>query len=427
MKPFSYLNNSVNSVSILFAISVLSLSYPYGFPLFGLLVLFFGFMKVITGRFRLNLNVGFFFFLLNVVVYLIGMLFNGGIIYKNNISDLTNIFSFFIIWALLSDIQKDQYNLLINKIAKYTAITTFLISIISLHKFYALLGDTKLDRFFFNDYYPPGTSLVRDYNMYSFAMTVGLIMTIYLISKANKLSTMFFYIITFSCIFSSLLFAGSRRGWIVAAIIFVIVIYLLLKFILRFRKNFKKIIKSAIIATISIIFIYFLASITGISFNFQENTSLQQLEYRFSTLKLQNMEESMNPRTDRWDYALNLYNEYNLLEAFVGGGFGYLPKYASIFGTNLQEDYPHNPFLSVMLYSGIIGLLLLLLLFGYTIFSSIKTAEVLSFYFSLLFFLSLIFIVVSSNSIFSTSLFIFIMLIIISIPINKLNTTLSRS
>jgi len=75
------------------------------------------------------------------------------------------------------------------------------------------------------------------------------------------------------------------------------------------------------------------------------------------------------PRIDRWRYALYLYlYEYNFRQKILGGGFGYTNKYPDIFRDQfmfVDYDYPHSPFFSVLLYSGVFGLLIYIwLLFG---------------------------------------------------------------
>jgi len=65
------------------------------------------------------------------------------------------------------------------------------------------------------------------------------------------------------------------------------------------------------------------------------------------------------PRLNRWRYALHLYkNEYNFSQKLIGAGFGYTRKFAKMFFEEERDfDYPHNPFLSVLLYSGLLGLI----------------------------------------------------------------------
>lgn len=73
------------------------------------------------------------------------------------------------------------------------------------------------------------------------------------------------------------------------------------------------------------------------------------------------------PRIDRWRYAIYLYaKEYSPMQKLIGGGFDYTYKFARKFHPEDPKrdfDYPHNPFLSVLLYSGILGLLVYLWFF----------------------------------------------------------------
>jgi len=67
------------------------------------------------------------------------------------------------------------------------------------------------------------------------------------------------------------------------------------------------------------------------------------------------------PRLEYWRYAIYLYNyEYSWWKRIFGGGTEYTRKFAEKFRNSWEKtefDYPHNPFLSVLLYSGILGLL----------------------------------------------------------------------
>jgi hypothetical protein len=67
-------------------------------------------------------------------------------------------------------------------------------------------------------------------------------------------------------------------------------------------------------------------------------------------------------RTMRWQFAWQIYSkEYTWMQKLVGGGFGFLNWFGYYFyNKKYQSDYPHNPFLSVLLYSGIIGLFIYL-------------------------------------------------------------------
>ncbi len=64
-------------------------------------------------------------------------------------------------------------------------------------------------------------------------------------------------------------------------------------------------------------------------------------------------------RYERWKFALKIFKyEYNIFEKIFGGGFSFLNWYGAVFQkSKIKEDYPHNPFLYILLYSGILGLL----------------------------------------------------------------------
>src|SRR5699024_3242195 len=284
-----------------------------------------------------------------------------------------------------------------------------------------LLGNVQLSKFFIGDYYPGGTTLVRDDNMFSFALTAGLVMSVYLLGKTKKMSHMFYYLIGFISIFSSIIFAGSRRAWIVAIIIAIFVIFMMLKSLLQLEKNVVTVVKIGFIAGSSTLFIFLFMMLFNIKVDFESSAQVQDLKYRLETLQLDQAEESFSPRSDRWDYAVKMYGESNLLQFFVGSGFGYLPEFAYAFNPNLKEDYPHNPFLSSLLYSGLFGCVLILAMIITSAIIAIKNFKVLGAHFTFFYFVSWLFILVSSNSIFSNAFFVSMLLLIMSIP--KLKAT----
>lgn len=74
------------------------------------------------------------------------------------------------------------------------------------------------------------------------------------------------------------------------------------------------------------------------------------------------------PRLERYYYAIDIYvNDYSVIQRLFGGGFIYTHSYALKFSTDYDQfdyDYPHNPFLSVLLYSGAIGLMIYFVVLG---------------------------------------------------------------
>ncbi len=71
-----------------------------------------------------------------------------------------------------------------------------------------------------------------------------------------------------------------------------------------------------------------------------------------------------DPRIVRWKFAWQIYTkEYNLRKKLFGGGFNHLNWFGYYFGKQkTMSDFPHNPFFSILLYSGMFGLLIYLII-----------------------------------------------------------------
>ena len=112
-------------------------------------------------------------------------------------------------------------------------------------------------------------------------------------------------------------------------------------------------------------------------------------------------------RSGRWKLAAQIFENYSFAEKFYGKGLTWLPVYGEVFSNNPRYyDYPHNPFISTVLYSGIIGGLLYLayLFCSLVLYFRYRRQHTL---FLVLFLLTGIFISVSGNSHFSVPAFVF--------------------
>jgi hypothetical protein len=99
------------------------------------------------------------------------------------------------------------------------------------------------------------------------------------------------------------------------------------------------------------------------------------------------------PRIARWQFAIKIFTkEYSWSQKISGGGFNFLNWYGYYFYKDkTRSDYPHNPFLSVLLYSGIFGLIIYLIFMCKVFYYYIKyftEYKVLSFFFIITFFFS---------------------------------------
>ena len=82
----------------------------------------------------------------------------------------------------------------------------------------------------------------------------------------------------------------------------------------------------------------------------------------------------LSDRLMRWKFALQIYTkEFNFKQKVFGGGFNFLNWYGYYFiKDKTASDWPHNPFLSILLYSGILGLILYLFLLCKVLYYYIK-------------------------------------------------------
>lgn len=414
MKIINHLSESRNSLAVLFAITIISMTVPYGFPLFGVLAFVFVLFQVFYAKLKIRINLGFILFFLSILFYIIGLMWSGTIYSRNSI-EINNIVGYILIWILLSGLEKKDYKPLLHKFATYAAFITFFVSVFSFFKFYSLLNGIQFQWLFMDDFYPPNTSLTRDYNTFSLGLMIGSIAALYMLSKATKALPIAFYLTTIVLSLSSVFFAGSRRGWVVIAFISIILLYNFLKFLMRSLKNQTKLIKSTAIVAYGLVFIFLFTKLFGIEINVDASYEIDRLKTRFETLQLENADHSFSQRTDRWDYAFDLMAERNISQMALGAGFDYLPKYAQVFAPEIEEDYPHNPFISAMLYSGLLGVVPVFLLFAYSVYKMIQNRKLLS-VLPFIYIITWFYVFISYNSIFAVDIFVMLMLLMVSIP-----------
>jgi hypothetical protein len=106
-----------------------------------------------------------------------------------------------------------------------------------------------------------------------------------------------------------------------------------------------------------------------------------------------NSNKIFGPRVMRWKFALLIFEkEYNWKQKILGGGFNFLNWFGYRFLNDKKAvDYPHNPFLSILLYSGIFGLIIYLVFFYKAVYYYImysKEYPIILFFFIITFFFS---------------------------------------
>ena len=115
-------------------------------------------------------------------------------------------------------------------------------------------------------------------------------------------------------------------------------------------------------------------------------------------------------RKGRWKYAFLLFSGYSLSGKLFGNGFSYLSRFGEKFnGSSHTYEYPHNPLISALLYSGIVGAGIYVFFLVYTFVLYIRNFHALQ-YFFLLFLITASYIFISGNSHFSVPAFVFLSL-----------------
>lgn len=113
-------------------------------------------------------------------------------------------------------------------------------------------------------------------------------------------------------------------------------------------------------------------------------------------------------RAGRWRLAYHIFDHYSPAAKLFGNGFVWLPLYGEIFYDDPRHyDYPHNPFISTVLYSGLIGGLLFLAYLAGSLILYLKYRRENGL-FLILFLVTGIFVSVSGNSHFSVPAFAFL-------------------
>jgi hypothetical protein len=118
-------------------------------------------------------------------------------------------------------------------------------------------------------------------------------------------------------------------------------------------------------------------------------------------------------RTSLWNYGLDLIDERKWPEILLGGGFEYVHSLGLAFGTD--ESDPHNFVISSMLYSGLIGTSLLVLLIITSFYKLWVDRGIYGKEFIFLYLILLTFIGIGANSIFSVRLLPVVLLTIFSV------------
>jgi len=279
-------------------------------------------------------------------------------------------------------------------------------SLVAGYKFDEIIHGNLKESFYANSVLINGTSLSADYNVFAAALILGVISGKYIYDKTKNVFYRFTIIFFQIYILAIVFFSNSRRG--VLFIIFAVV--LLLTFTFNERNLWKhmkiRMIKNLfIIALPAVLFLFLFNPTSKIVLN---NSNTQEIINRINTLT--NEKQVVGDRIVRIVFAEDLISSFTFPQLLIGDGFHYLEQYSNHFHTELGADYPHNFLYSTVLYSGIIGLLLIIIFIYKVMRMYLRNFSIMS-SFALWFIVLFLFSLTSANTWFSLRLNIILSLL----------------
>lgn len=323
------------------------------------------------------------------------------------IKESLNLVLVVVILFLVMSIIKDEPTLsnFISVFAKIFVSIVLFVSILAGIKFWLILKGVQLSFLLHDEKYPYGTSLSFDYNFYTVAIYLAFLLMLWFRFDIFPKKWKALNHIGFALITVNIFYTGSRRGLIILSVLLSIQFIISLLQIKQFKLNKEKILIPMVGVAVFISQIYFLffssydvrmyagkaigvygkpykKEVTAIAFRYLTliNPTAHYKEMfhtmwpkaenegnQISTPDLPYEKTTYGSRTERWKYGFSIFsNEYSWPQKIFGNGFQYLKKFAVRFKVIQYNpyDYPHSPFISALLYSGVMGLLVILVYFG---------------------------------------------------------------
>jgi lipopolysaccharide/colanic/teichoic acid biosynthesis glycosyltransferase len=344
---------------------------------------------------------------------ILGLFYSIGIlitlkIYPHNLKDLfefaVNLILLFGLFYIIHQKQsKKQLLNIFHQLTTLIQITAVFIAAVGILKYY-LQGkgyEILLDT-------PWGSAFNQDKNFYALYSFLGII-SFYpsLIQKVN-MRIRFVHQIWILILIVNIIFSFSLRSVFILGIIIVALLYLQINGFFTRSAILKNISGNLRFVTITLflLILFLLFSVSRnpgyyhqVSQNYIESSAINHNE-SILTERLFNL--------DKWSLTLEIFNEQHFWKKLFGDGFYYL----EIFGKQFDNEesvygYPHNPVLSALLYSGVVGALFV---FVFLMISSYYALIYFKQYplFSMMLLVSLMFVFFSGNSIFSVPVFLFL-------------------
>jgi len=423
---------------------VVGLMFPYRMPLFGSFVAILFVYATLNKRLIIPkwtwLPFG------GVVLFILWGLYNSQVNHPLLSRELKNVITVSVFALLLYSLleNKHKFDQFRSTTIRLLVLFTTLVSTIGLIKFMASLKGVEFEYFLVTDgLYPWGSALVNDTNYYALGGVIGLTAYIYAVFEEDRFvikSKLHF--IAGLIMAANISLAGSRRG--IALLALVIIVAGTIWFTQKMKTAIGGSKKNALIllgalalllSTVTVLkvrhtlwLIKPAVEMVGLDYGqFKQEATI--ITYRYMTIlddemvfedyyrRLWNEESTVDmskirslnsrgveSRRVRWKVAMDMYKGHSAKQKLLGSGFDYLQVYEAKFSyLHHSPDYPHNPFLSALLFSGIAGLVVFSLFILQVVFLHVKYLRQESF-FAAIFILVFAFNLISGNTFFSVKL-----------------------
>jgi hypothetical protein len=250
-------------------------------------------------------------------------------------------------------------------------------------------------------HYPFGTSLISDYNMFALTILCGVVIAFAKVIRGQTFIARLLAGLVFFLLCTVGFFAGSRRFWVVAPVAIVAVLALSLPRLRLGAGTRRLVLLGAIGVSLALVASNYLSFLSWDFLNSQSHG----LQARLLSLLDADRSGAFDERLVRWQFAASLADGTAI---WSGQGFDYLREFSCRFGNCAAVDYPHNPFLSALLYAGIPGVIAVALLLGYVCWIALRQlrSPAASALWGLLLLVHLPFILISANTVLSIKSFL---------------------
>ena len=411
-------------ISLILIATIWGMSSPEGIGIVYIFLLGYFGLLLAKKKIVIRSNPFLIWFFLTMFFYMWGLLATTGSPFEYRVvkSDLYvimwSILFMFILWGGINERNLERF-VQINK--KITVCVMFALSLVGLFKYYSLLKGVYYPTFYFDGRYAYGSVLSSDMSMFSLCMIIALVMCLSLFYRAKTTFQRFVYLIPITTLTLTVFLSGSRRGFILTIILFFIAGLIAIKNSIN-RKKVVRVIIFLYFAIFIGLIVYTVDIFTGLNlFNLTELSNVNQFKYaisRFLTISPDQIGESFSSRSVRWELAFDLIKESSVFNIVFGSGFDYIGDYRALTIDSI-DDYPHNFFVSSLLYSGLLGTVFLFLMVIRTFKTLFKYRKIIDFHLILVYLTTFSFMSLSGNSIFSYKLFVFLTILINFLPYIK--------